>query len=298
MDLLILAGGMGSRFGGLKQIEPIHKYGEYIIDYSIYDAILAGFDRVVFLIRKDIYDIFRETIGKRIENKIKTEYVFQDLEDLPKGYSVPVNRVKPWGTAHAILCCKDVIKDNFAMLNADDFYGRETLMNIGKVLKSNKINNKYFGVGFSAGNTLTENGAVKRGIITMNDSRQLVDINESNIEKVGDKIIAAYLKGGEPFEIEQNTPVSMNVWGFTPAIFDYLENKFPKFLDNMENPLKSEFLIPDVISEQVKANQVSVDILDTNSVWYGVTYREDKKSVVNAINQMVKDGIYPDELWG
>ena len=297
MDLLILAGGMGSRFGGLKQIEPIHKNGEFIIDYSIYDAIKAGFDRVVFLIKEETYDIFRETVGKRIENKIKTEYVFQSLNDLPEGFSVPEGREKPLGTAHAILCCKNAIKDNFVMINADDFYGRETFEVIAKHLKENKLDNRYYGVGYKVANTLTENGAVKRGIITANEDKFLVDIEESSIEKSNGKIIATYLKGGEPFEVDENCLVSMNVWGFNPQIFDYIETRFTNFLSNLKNPLKDEFLIPDIINEQVHEKMVDAKILDTSAVWYGVTYKEDKDSVVNAINSMVENGIYPDNLW-
>lgn len=298
MDLLILAGGMGSRFGGLKQIEPIHHNGEYIIDYSIYDAIKAGFDRVVFLIKKEIYDIFRETVGKRVESKIDVEYCFQELDDLPNGFNIPEGREKPWGTAHAIWCCKDVIKDNFAIINADDFYGRDAFMTIAKELRANKDQNKYFGVGYLVKNTITDNGAVKRGIITADDQNILMSIDESNIEKQGDKIVARYLKGGEPFEISPETLVSMNVWGFTPKLFDYIDKGFNKFYEEVKvNPLKSEYLIPDVIDQQVKDGSATAVVLDTTSTWYGVTYREDKDGVVEAINNMVKNGEYPDNLW-
>jgi len=298
MDLLILAGGMGSRFGGLKQIEPIHKNGEFIIDYSIYDAIKAGFDRVVFLIKRETYDIFRETVGKRVESKIKVEYCFQEIDNLPNNFTIPEGREKPWGTAHAIWCCKDVIKDNFAIINADDFYGRDAFMTIAKELKENKNPDKYFGVGYLVRNTITENGAVKRGIITVDDQNLLISIDESNIEKQGSKIVASYLRGGEPFEISPDTLVSMNVWGFTPKLFDYLEDGFPAFYENVkDNPLKSEYLIPDVINEQVQKHNVVAEILDTTATWYGVTYKEDKDSVVDAINRMVNSGEYPDNLW-
>ena len=298
MDLLILAGGMGSRFGGLKQIEPIHKNGEFIIDYSIYDAIKAGFDRVVFLIKKETYDIFRETIGKRIENKIEVEYCFQEIDNLPYGFKVPEGRTKPWGTAHAIWCCKDVIKDNFAIINADDFYGRDAFITIAKKLKDNKNLNKYYGVGYLVKNTITENGAVKRGLISVDSNRNLVTIDESSIEKQGDKIVATYLRGGEPFEINPEALVSMNVWGFTPKLFDCLDKGFLEFYKEVEtDPLKSEYLIPDVINEQVNNKDVCAEILDTTATWYGVTYKEDKESVVNAINKMVEIGEYPDNLW-
>lgn len=298
MDLLILAGGMGSRFGGLKQIEPIHRNGEYIIDYSIYDAIKAGFDRVVFLIKREIYDIFRETVGKRVESKIKVEYCFQELDNLPYGFTIPEGREKPWGTAHAIWCCKDVIKDNFAIINADDFYGRDAFMTVAKELKENKNPNKYFGVGYFVKNTITDNGAVKRGIISVDKDRILTAIDESNIEKQGEKIVASYLRGGEPFEISPDTLVSMNVWGFTTQLFDYIDKGFVKFYEEVKNnPLKSEYLIPDVINEQVQNGSATAEILDTTATWYGVTYKEDKDFVVNAINKLVESGEYPDNLW-
>ena len=297
MDLLILAGGMGSRFGGLKQIEPIHHNGEFIIDYSIFDAIKAGFDRVIFLIKEENFEIFKQTIGSRVEKHIKVEYVFQGLNDLPQGFSLPDGRVKPWGTAHAILCCKNVIKDDFVIINADDFYGKETYQIIANAIKTMPHENTYFGVGYKVSNTITENGAVKRGIMRLDDNNNLLEIEESNIEKVDGKIMATYLKGGEPFYIESDTPVSMNVWSFAPKIFEVLEKGFIKFLSNIKNPIKDEYLIPDVINEQIKSGIVNAKILDTPAIWYGVTYREDKDMVVNAINKMVEDGVYPDNLW-
>lgn len=297
MDLLILAGGMGSRFGGLKQIEPIHHNGEFIIDYSIFDAIKAGFDRVIFLIKEENFEIFKQTIGSRVEKHIKVEYVFQGLNDLPQGFSLPEGRVKPWGTAHAILCCKNVIKDDFVIINADDFYGKETYQIIANAIKTMPHENTYFGVGYKVSNTITENGAVKRGIMRLDSNNNLLEIEESNIEKVDGKIMATYLKGGEPFYIESDTPVSMNVWSFTPKIFDVLEKGFIKFLSNIKNPIKDEYLIPDVINEQINSGIVNAKILDTPAIWYGVTYREDKDMVVNAINKMVENGVYPDNLW-
>lgn len=297
MDLLILAGGMGSRFGGLKQIEPVHHNGEFIIDYSIFDAIKAGFDRVVFLIKQENYDIFKQTIGSRVEKHIKVEYVFQGLNDLPKGFKLPEGRQKPWGTAHAILCCKDIIKNDFVMINADDFYGKETYQIIANAIKNVPHKDTYFGVGYKVCNTITEHGAVKRGIMELDANNNLLDIQESSIERQNGQIQATHLNGGEPFYIPSNTPVSMNVWGFSQSIFDYLEKGFDKFLQNMTNLLKDEYLIPDVINELIKSGMKQVKILDTPSVWYGVTYREDKDSVVSAINNMVQNGTYPDHLW-
>lgn len=297
MDLLILAGGMGSRFGGLKQIEPIHKNGEFIIDYSIYDAIKAGFDRVIFLIKEENYEIFKQTVGSRVEKHIKVEYVFQGMTDLPKGYTLPEGRVKPWGTAHAILCCKNVIKGDFVIINADDFYGRDAYEVIAKAMRASHSSDTYYGVGYKVCNTITEHGAVKRGIMQLDNQGYMQDIEESNIEKVDGKIFASYLKGGEAFEIPYDTPVSMNVWGFSQKIFEALEKGFVDFLNNMSNSMKDEYLIPDVINDQLKNNEVKVKILDTSSVWYGVTYHDDKEMVVNAINKLVENKVYPDNLW-
>lgn len=296
MDLLILAGGMGSRFGGLKQVEPIHENGEFIIDYSIYDAIQAGFDRVIFLIKEEMYDTFRETIGKRVEKFIKTEYVFQSLNDLPAGYSVSKDRVKPWGTAHAVLCCKDVIKGKFAIINSDDFYGRDTYVQLADALKKVE-NNQYVNVAFKAVNTCAENGEVNRGVIkTCNGYME--DINESKVKKEKNKLYAKVFGCEEYNEIFDNTLVSMNVWGFDEKLFDTLENKFKTFLNNLNaTDLKAEFLIPDVINEEIHNGNVKVKVIETASKWYGVTYKEDKETVVNAINNMVKEGIYPDNLW-
>ena len=295
MDLLILAGGMGSRFGGLKQIEPIHKNGEFIIDYSIYDAIKAGFDRVVFLIKEETFDIFRETVGKRVEKKIKTEYVFQKLDNLPAGFRVPEGREKPWGTAHAILCCKDVIKDNFAILNADDFYGRDAFKKAYDFLQI--ANDKNFGlIGYRAQNTITENGSVKRGVCELENGK-LVGINESTIEKDGDHIHCASLVTGDEYDIEFGRLVSMNMLLFTPKIFEYLENDFLEFFKNLKDENKDEFLIPEVVSNHIKNGDITVDVIETSSVWYGVTYKEDKDSVKNAIKDLIDSNEYKENLW-
>ena len=296
MTLVIMAAGMGSRFGGLKQIEPIDNNGNFIIDYSIYDAIKCGFDKVVFIIKKENYDIFRETVGSRIESKIKVEYVFQELSNLPEGYQVPDSRVKPWGTAHAILCCKDVVKENFAIINSDDFYGYDAYKTISTYLK-NKTNDNYAMVGYIASNTLIDNGSVKRGIcqIKYNHLEKLI---ESLVERKGNQIIATPLNGEESFTIEDDTPVSMNMFAFTPKIFDYLEERFPDFLEkNKDNIDKCEYLIPDVVFEQIKKGLVKVDVLKTTARWYGITYKEDKEQLVKSINDLVQNGAYPSNLW-
>ena len=297
MTLVIMAAGMGSRFGGLKQIEPIDDNGNFIIDYSIYDAIKEGFTKVVFIIKKENFDVFKETIGKRVEKYIDVEYVFQELDKLPKGYKVPEGRVKPWGTGHAILCCKDVVKENFAIINSDDFYGRDAFRVIAEFLKNNKDNNMYAMAGYKVKNTLTENGSVKRGVCHEKDG-YLTKIVESNIERVDGKLVASALETGIEYEVFDNDTVSMNMFGFTPLIFDYLEKRFPLFLDeNKENNLKCEYLIPSIVFEQIEKDLVKVKVLKTDAVWQGITYREDKDKVVKELKKLVDKGEYPQNLW-
>lgn len=300
MTLVIMAAGMGSRFGGLKQIEPINKNGEFIIDYSIYDAIKSGFDKVVFIIKKENYDIFRETVGKRVEKHIHVDYVFQELDVLPVGYTVPADRVKPWGTGHAILCCKDVVKENFAIINSDDFYGRDAFRVISEFLKQDNSHSKYQEyamAGYYAKNTLTENGAVKRGVCQIQD-KYLTGLTESEIIKENNILEATALETGDKFTITEDTPVSMNMFAFTPAIFNYLEKRFPEFLDSHKNDLdKCEFLIPTIVFEQIENQEARVEVLETTAVWQGITYREDKEKVVSEIAALVEQGIYPENLW-
>ena len=300
MTLVIMAAGMGSRFGGLKQIEPIDEYGNFIIDYSIYDAIKDGFKKVVFIIKKENYDIFRDTVGKRVEKYIDVEYVFQELDKLPYGYSVPEDRVKPWGTGHAILCCKDVVKENFAIINSDDFYGRDAFKVIAEFLrnvKEEKSINEYAMAGYKVKNTLTENGAVKRGICQVKDG-YLTKLIESNIEKKDGKLIATPLEGGEEFEVSEEDTVSMNMFGFTPKMFDYLEKRFPEFLDeHKDNLTKCEYLIPTIIFEEINSGNAKVEVLKTDAVWQGITYREDKDKVVKEIKKLVDSGEYPLGIW-
>lgn len=300
MTLVIMAAGMGSRFGGLKQIEPIDEYGNFIIDYSIYDAIKEGFKKVVFIIKKENYDIFRDTVGKRVEKYIDVEYVFQELDKLPYGYSVPEDRVKPWGTGHAILCCKDVVKENFAIINSDDFYGRDAFRVIAEFLKNvkeEKSINEYAMAGYKVKNTLTENGAVKRGICQVKDG-YLTKLIESNIEKKDGKLIATPLEGGETFEVSEEDTVSMNMFGFTPKMFDYLEKRFPEFLDeHKDNLTKCEYLIPTIIFEEINSGKAKVEVLKTDAVWQGITYREDKDKVVKEIKKLVDAGEYPLGIW-
>ena len=294
--LLIMAAGMGSRFGGLKQLEPVGPNGEFIIDYSIYDAKRNGFNKVVFIIKIENYDIFRETIGKRIEDKIKVEYVFQELENLPEGFELPENRVKPWGTGHAILSAKDVINEPFAIINADDFYGNDAYRVISEFMEKSE-SNEFAIVGYDVINTLTENGSVKRGVC-VKENEFLTDINESVIEIKNGIIEATSLVDGKSFIIDGDTKVSMNMMAFTPIIFSYLEKKFVEFLEsNKENIEKCEYLIPVVLSDGIKENFCNVSLVNTTAKWTGVTYREDKESVVEYINSLIDSGEYPSKLW-
>lgn len=294
MTLLILAAGMGSRFGGLKQMEPMGPNGEFIIDYSVYDAKKAGFNKIVFVIKEEMYEDFKNTIGKRVEDKIDVEYVFQKMEDIP--VNIDFERVKPWGTGHAILECIDVINEPFAIINADDFYGRNSFIKAYQFLK-NEINDKQFGlIGYRACNTITENGSVKRGVCEI-ENNSLVGINESSIERVDDHIHCKSLVDGKEYDVELNRLVSMNMLLFTPKIFNYLERDFVNFLNNMKDKEKDEFLIPEVVDQHIKSGDVSVKVIETDSVWYGVTYKEDKDSVKNAINNLINNGEYNKNLW-
>ena len=294
--LLVMAAGMGSRFGGLKQIEPMGPNGEFLIDYSVYDAKLAGFTKIVFIIKEENYDIFKETIGKRVEPYIETEYVFQDDSNLKEKYKDLQTRVKPLGTGHAILCAKDKVKTPFAIINADDFYGRNAYVVASKYL--DKIDDKHYAVvGYKVGKTLSPNGAAKRGICK-EENGKLKDLIESSVEKIDDKIIAKPLDGETEFIVEDDSLVSMNLLLFTPKIFDYLEEKLIKFLETNKNDLsKCEFLIPDVVKDAIKEDRVEVDLLSTNAIWHGVTYKEDKEEVVKAIDELIKEKVYPNKLW-
>lgn len=293
MTLVIMAAGMGSRFGGLKQIEPIDEYGNFIIDYSIYDAIKAGYNKVVFIIKKENYNIFHETIGKRIENKIKVEYAFQELDNIPKGYIVPKERIKPFGTAHAILSAKDKVKEPFTIINSDDFYGFDAYKKAISFLKENKTD--YAVIGYKVKNTITENGNVKRGVCKI-ENGFVTQLIESEIEYNGN-YIAHPLDKSLPFKIDGETIVSMNMFSFQLSLFDYLEKQFPIFLDENINNIKSEFLIPDIVFKQMKEEKIKVKAINTSSKWLGVTYKEDKQKVVQNLRKLVEQGEYKEGLW-
>lgn len=299
LTLVILAAGMGSRFGGLKQIAPLGPNGEFIIDYSVYDAIKAGFNKIVFLIKEENYDLFKETIGSRVEPHINVEYCFQKNDNLPEGYEVPETRVKPLGTAHAILCCKNNVNEPFMMINADDFYGRDAFMKAAEFLRntSDATPHQYGMVGYLVKNTMTENGSVKRGVCKVADN-YLKEIVESSVEKVGNKIIATPLNGSEPFEVSEDETVSMNMLLFTPSIFSYIENNFKEFLDqNKDNMEKCEYLIPDILFQSIAENYATAEVLTTTATWYGVTYKEDADYVKSSLKNLVEAGEYPNDLW-
>ncbi len=294
MTLLIMAAGMGSRFGGLKQIEPIGPNGEFIIDYSVYDAKLAGFNKVVFIIKEENYEIFKETIGKRFDGIIEVNYVFQRITDVPSFVNIG-DREKPWGTAHAILSAKDVIKEKFAVINADDFYDRDAYFKAYEFL-NNSNENEYAIIGYKAGNTITEAGSVKRGVLEVKDSC-LVKLTESVIEKKDNIFTASPLNRSESFTISFDTLVSMNMFGFSPKLFEHIEKGMNKFFKDNENNLeKCEYLIPDVVNKLNEEGEVSVKVIPTTSIWMGMTYREDKELLVNMIDKFIKDGTYPSKL--
>lgn len=293
MTLLILAAGMGSRFGGLKQMEPFGPNDEFIIDYSVFDAKRAGFTKVVFVIKEEMYEDFKNTIGKRVEGHIEVEYVFQKIDDIP--VEIKADRVKPWGTGHAILCAKDVVKTNFAIINADDFYGRNAYVKAYEFLKGNS-SNEFGLVGYKAVNTITENGSVKRGICNVENGK-LVSIDECSLEKKGDVIHCNSLVTGKEYDVEFNRLVSMNMLLFTTKIFEYLEKDFEEFFDNLKDVEKDEFLIPEVLDKHIKNGDITVDVIETDSVWYGVTYKEDKQAVKDAIERMIVEKEYNSNLW-
>ncbi|NOR75175.1 MAG: nucleotidyltransferase [Draconibacterium sp.] len=295
--LLILAAGMGSRFGGLKQVEPIGPSGEAIIDYSIYDAIRAGFGKVVFVIRESFADAFKEKFDKKPQGKIEVEYVYQELDMLPDGFSLPDGREKPWGTAHAILVAKDIVKEPFCALNADDFYGQNAYEVMAKFLTSSEKPIEYSMVGYNLKNTLSEFGSVSRGICDVDQNQNLNKIVETiKIFKKEDKAISVEEDGSETL-LTGNESVSMNIWGFKSSVFETIETKFSAFLKTEMNKPKSEMYIPSVVFEMIDEKLATVKVLEADSPWFGVTYKEDKPYVVEKINALIKKGDYPGKLW-
>jgi len=297
-SLVIMAAGMGSRYGGIKQLEPVGPNGEIIMDYSIYDAIEAGFNKVVFIIRKDLEKDFKEVIGNRIEKHVNVEYVFQELNDLPNGYKVQEGRTKPWGTGQAVLCCKNVVNEPFAVINADDYYGKESFILIYNFLNSENDPNVYCMAGFVLGNTLSENGAVTRGICKTDNNGWLVDIVETGGIIRDGNVAKARDKNEKEITIDLDSVVSMNMWGFKPSLFNELEKGFEEFLSALKpDDVKKEYLLPEVVGKLVNSGKVKVKVLKTTDQWFGVTYKEDKNFVVSSIRNLIDKGVYPAKLF-
>ncbi|MBE7075505.1 MAG: nucleotidyltransferase [Clostridiales bacterium] len=294
MDLVVLAAGMGSRFGGLKQIQPIDEDENFIIDYSIYDAVKAGFDRVIFIIKEENFDIFKSTIGNRLSKIVSVEYAFQKLDNVPKGVKIPETRIKPWGTAHAIYCVKDIVSERFAIINADDFYGFKSFKIVADFLKTN-TENEFVSAGYYVKNTLSDKGAVKRGIFQV-DQKIVKALVESEVENRAGKIMATPLNQNLWKEISPDTLVSMNMIGFTKKIMVRLEKDFKEFFakGNLE---KEEFLIPMVVNDMIAEGEVKMVVETTPEKWYGITYKEDLEDFKSAIERMKENGVYPKHLY-
>ena len=300
--LIIMAAGMGSRYGGLKQIDPVDQDGHIIMDFSIYDAVKAGFEKVIFIIKKENEQDFRETIGDRMAQRIEVEYVFQDIAALPEGFTVPEGRVKPWGTAHAVLSCLSVVDGPFAVINADDIYGQQAFQMIYDYLASHEDTDRYqyTMVGYLLENTLTENGHVARGVCGTNADGKLTEITERvRIEKRADGPAYTEDDGATWTPLAGDTVVSMNMWGFTNSMLPEIRDRFAAFLsENLsKNPLKCEYFLPFVVDELIREDKPEVTVLKSKDRWYGVTYREDKPVVVAAIQSLKDQGLYPQKLW-
>ena len=297
--LVVMAAGMGSRYGGLKQLDAVGPHGQVILDYSVYDAYRAGFERVVFVIKSEIEAAFRERVGERIARKMDARYVFQTLEDLPAGYSAPEGRTKPWGTCHAVLAARGEIEGPFAVINADDRYGPEGFRGIYEHFKHASAG-EYCMAGYLLGNTLTENGSVARGVCETDSEGRLVSVTErTRIEKTASGARYTEDGGASWTDIALDSTVSMNLWGFTRDFMDEAWERFPAFLDRTlrENPLKGEYFLPGVVTQLLEEGRASVRVLRTRDRWYGVTYKEDRASVTAAFGRLTEEGVYPEELW-
>ena len=302
-SLVIMAAGIGSRFGGgIKQLEPVGPSGEIIMDYSIYDALEAGFDKIVFIIRKDLEQDFKEIIGNRIEKIAPVEYAFQEKDDLPEGFSVPEGRVKPWGTGQAILAARDVIHEPFLVINADDYYGKEGFKRLHDYMVNEMDEDgdlyEMCMAGFILGNTLSENGGVTRGMCSVDDNGFLTKVTETyDIYKAEDGMHAS-TRAGEPVQVEEDQHVSMNMFGLPAKFMEELASGFPKFLANIpEGDLKAEYLLPTIVDQCIREGKARVRVLETPDKWFGVTYKEDKPTVVAAIRKLVDEGVYPEKLF-
>ncbi|HHX55499.1 MAG TPA: nucleotidyltransferase [Clostridiales bacterium] len=299
--LVIMAAGMGSRYGGVKQLDPVGPSGEIIMDYSVYDAISAGFNKVVFIIRKELEKDFREVIGDKFSKNIEVDYVFQELDDLPDGIALPEGRTKPWGTGQAVLSCKGVVNEPFAVINADDYYGKEAFVKIHDYLVSlDSGEDKYAFcmAGFVLANTLSDNGTVTRGICKVDEEGILIDVNETaDLIQVGELVEGSDLITDEEVSLDINSVVSMNMWGFTPELLEELDAGFKSFLKDHGSQLKTEYLLPDVIADLIKEDKAKVKVLSTKDKWFGVTYKEDKKKVMESFQELIDKGLYPKKLF-
>jgi len=300
--LIVMAAGIGSRYGGLKQVDPIGPHGEIVIDYAVFDALRAGFGKAIFLIRKDIEEIFRERVGSTIEKQVQTVYVFQELDNLPPGFSVPPERKKPWGTGHAVLSCKDAVHEPFAVINADDFYGPGAFQALADYLRQAQDLEggpyDYSMAGYELENTLSEHGTVSRGVCEVTPDGYLAQVRErTKIKRFGDQV--KYTENGEEWvTLPAHSTVSMNMWGFTPGFFKELEQIFPRFLKaNVETMSKVEFYLPSVVNQLLDEQKARVKVLPVQEKWFGVTYPEDRASVQEAIRGLVRQGVYPESLW-
>ena len=301
--LVIMAAGMGSRYGGLKQIDPIDSDGHIIMDFSMFDAKKAGFEKVIFIIKKENEADFKDAVGNRMSKEMEVAYAFQEVSNIPEGFCVPEGRMKPWGTAHAVLSCIQDIDGPFAVINADDYYGQDAFRLIYDYLSTHEDDDKYryTMIGYKLGNTVTDNGHVARGVCDMNERGELIAINErTRIEKRGDAIEYSEDDGDTWNVLPADTTVSMNMWGFTNSILKEIKEGFPAFLEEglKENPMKCEYFLPSVVSSLIGVGKASVAVLKSADKWYGVTYKEDKPVVVDAIRKMKEEGLYPTRLWG
>ena len=301
--LVIMAAGIGSRFGGgIKQLEPVGQGGEIIMDYSIHDALEAGFDRIVFVIRRDLEKDFREVIGDRIEKIAPVSYAFQELDDIPSGFTVPQDRKKPWGTGQAVLSVRDIVNEPFLVINADDYYGKEVFKKIHDYMTGDMDENApVYDIcmgGFILANTLSDNGGVTRGVCEVGEDEILRAVRETyNIIKTADGLTASD-KEGNPVTVREDQHVSMNMWGLTPAFIKELERGFPEFLSGLkEGDLKSEYLLPTIIDQMIKDGRARVKVLETRDHWFGVTYKEDKEGVAESIRALISQGVYPEKLF-
>ncbi|MEJ7740862.1 MAG: sugar phosphate nucleotidyltransferase [Chitinophagaceae bacterium] len=294
--LLILAAGMASRYGSMKQIQSFGPAGETIMDYSIFDAIRAGFKKCVFIIRKDFADDFKEIFEPKLKGKIETDYVYQDLTDYVGEYAVPADRKKPWGTAHAVLCAMDAVKEPFAVINADDFYGSDAFAKAYRFLTTECNENTYAIIGYELAKTLSENGTVSRGVCQADEAGNLVSIAErTKIYREGDQIV--YEENGEQVEVPLNSSVSMNFWCFHPSVFPFIEKLFHKFLSEQQDDPKSEFFIPIIGDQFIGEGKGVIKVIPTSAQWFGVTYKEDAPGVKASLDKLVDDGVYPTALW-